>query len=78
EISNSDQVLGDFDKELIRVTRHPVVVQFTEVPFEKAELRFEDGGRKSAFIIVRDSKQLLAGTNAHRALCAGGGYEYYI
>ena len=66
DTSSDDQVLDEFHKELIKVTRHPATAQYTEQMFEKAELRLENGEREFAFIITRGSKRLLiSGSKAH-------------
>ncbi|KAF9110377.1 hypothetical protein BGX27_006450 [Mortierella sp. AM989] len=65
DTSNDEQVLADFDKELVQVTRHPAAARYTEQMFEKAELRLEDGERAFAFIISHGSKRFRDGSKAH-------------
>ncbi|KAF9312832.1 hypothetical protein BG003_005868 [Podila horticola] len=65
DTSSDDQLLDEFDKALIRVTRHQATAQYTERLFEKAELRLENGEREFAFIISRGSKRLMGGSKAH-------------
>ncbi|KAG0334192.1 hypothetical protein BG000_008522 [Podila horticola] len=65
DTSSDDQFLDEFDKELIRVTRHPETARHTGHWFEKAELRLASGEREFAFIMSRGSKRLLSGSKAH-------------
>jgi hypothetical protein len=65
DTSSDDQLLNEFDKELIRVTRHPAAARYTEQMFEKAELRLENGEREFAFIISRGSKRSKSGSKAY-------------
>ncbi|KAF9372657.1 hypothetical protein CPC16_002310 [Podila verticillata] len=65
DTSSDDQLLDEFDKELIRVTRHPAAARYTEQMFEKAELRLENGERGLAFIISCGSKRSMSGSKAY-------------
>ncbi|KAF9310442.1 hypothetical protein BG003_008541 [Podila horticola] len=64
DTSSDDILLDEFDKELIRVTRHPATARYTGQMFEKAELRLENGQREFAFIISRGSKRSKSGSKA--------------
>ncbi|KAG0314983.1 hypothetical protein BG000_005355 [Podila horticola] len=64
DTSSDDQLLNEFDKELIRVTRHPAAARYTEQMFEKAELRLENGERGFAFIISSSSKWSMSDSKA--------------
>lgn len=63
--SSDEKFLDDFDKELIRVTRHPAAVRFMEEMFDKAEVRLEGGQIEYAFMVSPGSKRLNSGLKGH-------------
>ncbi|KAG0337173.1 hypothetical protein BG004_007751 [Podila humilis] len=67
DTSSDESFLDEFDKELLRVVRHPETARYMGRLFEKAELRLEDGEKNFALIIPPGSNRIRKrnGTKSH-------------
>ncbi|KAF9280944.1 hypothetical protein BGZ88_011902 [Linnemannia elongata] len=63
--SKDGERLDEFEKQLIRVTRHPATSLLVKRLFDSAELRLPDGSTEMALIMPSVSKRLRDGSKAH-------------
>lgn len=64
DTSKDGERLDEFEKELIRVTRHPATSLLVKRLFDPAELRLPDGSTEMALIMPSVSKRLRDGSKA--------------